>query len=151
MNENLPGGAASSTDTTTPTTTSSNLKTIGVILLRHGEREDETEEYDKHQHTTQERIDPALTLLGHRQALHAWQKILAALPTDKPIFVASSPLRRCMGTAMMVAAAVPPDSPLQFVLPIKTSETLPDSADSAIPILVMNGLGDCAAQMRKEL
>lgn len=123
-------------------------RSIRVLLLRHGEREDETESYDKRQHSRRERVDPALTALGHRQALHAWENILACLPPNddiKPVFVATSPLRRCVGTASMVAAAAA--GKVRFGLPSTTSsDTTPDG--STIPILIMNGLGDCAAQMQ---
>eukprot|EP00526_Cylindrotheca_closterium_P010557 CAMPEP_0113617974 /NCGR_PEP_ID=MMETSP0017_2-20120614/9083_1 /TAXON_ID=2856 /ORGANISM="Cylindrotheca closterium" /LENGTH=399 /DNA_ID=CAMNT_0000527439 /DNA_START=697 /DNA_END=1897 /DNA_ORIENTATION=+ /assembly_acc=CAM_ASM_000147 len=149
-------------------TTTKGIRQIQVIFLRHGEREDETEEYDKSQKTRQERVDPALTVLGHQQALGAWRKILTYVPNDKPIMIACSPLRRCIGTAMMVAAAASTsnaedDGSLvpQFVLPTDNTNhqqeqtdndnddvDMSDDTETTIPMLVMNGLGDCAAQMR---
>lgn len=145
--------------------TTAKIRQIQVILLRHGEREDETEDYDPSHKTKQERADPSLTVLGHQQALGAWRKILAYVPNDKPIMIACSPLRRCIGTAMMVAAAAVPKSNAedgtsipQFVLPIDNAYhqgqsdddglDMASDAERTIPMLVMNGLGDCAAQMR---
>lgn len=81
--------------------------------------------------------------------------------------VACSPLRRCIGTAMMVAAAAAEPtsarvSSVKFVLPTENNvngqEQIEDGdamdttatdneTSTTIPMLVMNGLGDCAAQM----
>ncbi|CAB9497516.1 expressed unknown protein [Seminavis robusta] len=142
-----------STAGTTPSNGNNDVRTIRVILLRHGEREDEAEDYDKHQRSRRDRIDPFLTAFGHRQALNAWKQILRALQEvsdddTKPMLLATSPLRRCIGTAMMVAAAqAQTESTLQFVLPSQQATGTQD-AKNPIPLLVMNGLGDCAAQMQ---
>jgi Histidine phosphatase superfamily (branch 1) len=136
------------------------IRSIRVIMLRHGEREDETDDYDHHHRCLQDRIDPYLTPFGYRQALHAWKRILHCLQAqeeEKPIVIATSPLRRCIGTAVMVSAAVAelPQSSVKFVLPSSQKQAaLSDTyycnleRNPTIPVLVMNGLGDCAAQMQ---
>ncbi|CAJ1925515.1 unnamed protein product [Cylindrotheca closterium] len=150
MTEALIDSQTSANDATT-----TKIRQIQVILLRHGEREDEAEAYDKSQKTQQERVDPALTVLGHQQSLGAWRNILAYVPNDKPVMIACSPLRRCIGTALMVAAAAltsnPEEKVPKIVLPtddVNDQQDTAEGAEKTIPVLVMNGLGDCAAQMR---
>jgi hypothetical protein len=121
-------------------------RTIRVILIRHGEREDESEEYDRHLHTRKERVDPALTIPGYRQALHAWQHVLKLMPNQRAVIV-TSPLRRCLGTAAMAAAAMSTlkSSEITFRLP---ATDLGPSDGNNIPIVIMNGLCDYAKQIQ---
>jgi Histidine phosphatase superfamily (branch 1) len=161
MNLQGPQIASSSNNSNVNHQNNNNIRSIRVIMLRHGEREDETDDYSRHHRCHQDRVDPYLTPFGYRQALHAWKKILFCLEKageeeeETPIILASSPLRRCLGTAIMVSAAMssaaaqPPhrSSSVKVVLPSRQAS---DDATSPtmIPMLVMNGLGDCAAQMQ---
>lgn len=123
--------------------------------MRHGEREDEVLAHSKLQRLPPaRRFDPALTPQGHRQAQQAWKNLIEALastnPAPKRIAIFSSPLRRVVGTAMMVSDAMPKeDCPWEF-LPAGSSTHEKNSSISkpvSIPIVIWNGLCDCAAQI----
>jgi Histidine phosphatase superfamily (branch 1) len=120
-------------------------KTISVYLLRHGEREDEIEDESKAvQQSNKELLDPALTVEGFRQAQAAFENLLSTL-AGKKVSIFSSPLRRTIGTALMVAFA-PSANNVNFSLPSLAGDT---STPDSLPILVMNGLCDCAAMIER--
>jgi hypothetical protein len=86
---------------------------IRVFVVRHGEREDEVCSRMAYSKMSQEqRLDPALTAQGHSQAMQAFTNIIGSLcgpisPQEphqrRKVAVFSSPLRRAIGTALMVA------------------------------------------------
>jgi Histidine phosphatase superfamily (branch 1) len=163
------------------------MKKILVFVVRHGEREDEalmlepkpsTSEKSSYRKTSkQDKVDPALTPKGHCQALQAFEGVLEALEASEQshkVAVFSSPLRRAIGTAMMLSAAASArrseggtgtslelasvqgsskESKIHFVLPtLSWKQTTSDAGhstdddhDSALPIVVHNGLSNCTA------
>jgi hypothetical protein len=137
-------------------------KRVTVLLLRHGEREDEAM---KRAMSTEERkrysllplsvrreksMDPALTRAGYEQANIAWKNILSALQRrelNSKVTIVCSPLRRCIGTALMMS-------------PLSTSSKKSANLDwwslyplwndkKTVPILVMNGLCSCASAIER--
>lgn len=106
---------------------------ITILLLRHGERADEAVRKNGGSlgpRSTKERMDPALTELGHEQATEAFGHIVPFLEKkNAAIFV--SPLRRTMATAAMIGM----------------HESV-NIAERDIPLIVMNGLSDCAAHVK---
>lgn len=128
-----------------------------VVLLRHGEREDEVmNPTQRHRLSASRRLDPALTPLGHKQAREAWAVISSALSSTKPKKVAifTSPLRRAVGTAMMVSETFLEN--WKVSLPSNCSENENGegnnddrAATREIPIVIWNGLCDCAAQINR--
>ena len=107
-------------------------RSVTVLLLRHGERKDEAIQRDM---SIEERkrnallpkdfeaidsLDPSLTELGYEQAGDAWRNIISAIihcqhqkrhkneaTRRAQITFVCSPLRRCIGTALMVVSALP--------------------------------------------
>lgn len=127
-----------------------------VLVLRHGEREDEAMGPSQRcRMSTSRRFDPALTTNGHRQAREAWEKISTSLLSTlqpKKVAIFASPLRRAIGTAMMASEIKQEDwnisLPVDTVLEEKCGED-PNPESLAIPIVIWNGLCDCAAQMHR--
>jgi hypothetical protein len=95
---------------------------ILVLVVRHGEREDEAARraYDEADNdddgvpkrktykkaNKQDRVDPKMTSLGYQLAAYAWYKIKMMLihaGVMDGVTVFSSPLRRAVGTAMMLS------------------------------------------------
>jgi hypothetical protein len=112
-----------------------------LLLLRHGEREDEA--VQRHRSVEERRrtalmpnelqsaemvdtLDPPLTALGYEQAMEAWRNIICAIMQQQhhykqsdpgqdhsqpkrraQVTLVCSPLRRCIGTAMMIVSALP--------------------------------------------
>jgi hypothetical protein len=145
---------------------------ILVFVVRHGEREDEAvmsrnDSCSQTAHgkmTKQDRLDPKLTPEGHHQAFRAFENLLSALEFAdvNKVAVFSSPLRRAIGTAMMLSTAMSTfrlngkgdtkrHSVIQFVLPSTAcNETREQSYYDPpkcipIPIVVENGLCNCTA------
>ena len=149
-------------------------KRILVFVVRHGEREDEAAETSSssskvlyRKRTREDKIDPTLTKEGRRQASTAFESILSALASAKveKVSVFTSPLRRAIGTSMMISPSLAKVtrerinedgdgdsdgdySGIKFVLPtgINTDET---THPSNIPIVVYNGLCDCTAMVER--
>jgi hypothetical protein len=157
-------------------------KRILVFVVRHGERDDEVVEVDGRRklHRTscwsprqqqQQRLDPALTVQGHGQAQVAFELLVAALSACavRRVALFSSPLRRAIGTAMMISMAATTtkkqhfqNNNLLFVVPTSDTNIVGDDDDDnddedekeeeeevPIPIVVWNGLCDCAAQVAR--
>jgi len=132
-------------------------KTTLVLMLRHGEREDEVMTRLQHDELSEaRRFDPALTLNGHQQAREAWKNISLVLNALKPKKVAifTSPLRRTVGTAMMASETL--QDHWKVSLPTQSREChehheLDDENGGSfeIPIVIWNGLCDCAAQINR--
>lgn len=114
---------------------------VTVLLLRHGERADETEDAldQSPPRSAKERMDPCLTEEGHRQATNAFHQIVPFLK-GKRVAVFVSPLRRTIATAAMIGMC--DTEGVEFVLPSKQKL-------STIPLIVMNGLSDCASHVLK--
>mmetsp|Transcript_30236 Transcript_30236/g.73540 ORF Transcript_30236/g.73540 Transcript_30236/m.73540 type:complete len:548 (+) Transcript_30236:2214-3857(+) len=147
------------------TTTSSIL----VLVVRHGERQDEVEHHVYKKESKQDRIDPKLTSSGYQLAASTWRKIkdmLVEANLTDDVCVFSSPLRRAVGTAMMLSvvnenaiSSSPPSSntkttSINFTVPFAntspSSSSSPQSSSSAgesavIPIVILNGLCNCTA------
>jgi hypothetical protein len=156
------------------------MKKILVFVIRHGEREDEAQGPSKEvayrdKSSKEDRYDPKLTPEGHWQATKAFENIVSALEYAKikQVAVFTSPMRRAIGTAMMLSVAAPKSkhgrkagleheganddySGINFVLPACSDDfndhvaNIDSSAESTelaspIPIVVMNGLSDCTA------
>ncbi|KAG7374114.1 histidine phosphatase superfamily branch 1 protein [Nitzschia inconspicua] len=89
------------------------MKKILVFVVRHGEREDEATMMHSSYNTAyrkmskQDRNDPKLTPEGHGQAFKAFENVLSVMEVSqvKKVAVFSSPLRRSVGTVMMLATA----------------------------------------------
>jgi Histidine phosphatase superfamily (branch 1) len=143
---------------------------LTVLLLRHGEREDEVplsypEEASKRElQSLRERIDPKLTVTGYRQATAAWKQILAALNSAHAPYesnfirvgVVCSPMRRCVGTALMLSAAASANAKLPFSSPVVPASRIhwgwPISSPPLAPcitIVIWNGLCYCAAAIAR--
>jgi len=130
-----------------------------VLVLRHGEREDEVmSRQQREQMSASRRFDPALTPKGHQQAREAWVRISLLLDRMKPkkVAVFTSPLRRAVGTAIMISettqenwkVSLPVDSKElggQEIVEQKYAST--EWTGNTIPIVIWNGLCDCAAQI----
>lgn len=120
-------------------------KKITLLLLRHGERADEVAQNPRKSRgskSRKERMDPDLTSVGCRQAAEAFDKIMPCL-RGKKVGVFTSPLRRTMATAAMIGMYKRvADENLDFAIPGGTSSS------ESIPIIVVNGLSDCAAHVR---
>lgn len=110
-----------------PIAESKSKRSIPVYMLRHGEREDEAPQLHINSRSI-DSLDPYLTPLGHTQATAAWKQMLPELPPNK-VLMATSPMRRTVGTAMMMAAAITQDE---------------SNPTTTTDILVVNGLSDCA-------
>ena len=138
----------------------SGSKHVTVLLLRHGEREDEAM---KKSMSMEERkrysllprsirrehsMDPSLTRKGYEQASTAWQNILNSLQqrgTETKVTIVCSPLRRCIGTALMMSNTPPNGSAL-----LDWWSLYPFWNDmKVVPILVMNGLCSCASAIER--
>ena len=116
---------------------------IKLLLVRHGEREDEAEHAT---HPPQDNLDPLLTRRGHMQARDSFRAISRALPENSRVAVFSSPLRRAIGTSLMLGTvAFDDDKNIQWSSPVGD-----DSVDPrVIPVTVLNGLGDFAARVNR--
>lgn len=68
-----------------------------VYLIRHGKPATAWGEED---------ADPGLDEAGHAQARAVAQALMALAPAERPSFVVSSPLRRCLETAQPLAEAL---------------------------------------------
>ena len=114
---------------------------ITVLIVRHGEREDEVRSRGIHgghgNLSRAEKIDPSLTVVGHKQALAALTNLFSTLDGQR-VAVFSSPLKRCVGTALMIATRA------------RSQWASFQQESSVIPIVIMNGLCDCAAQIQRE-
>jgi len=144
-------------------------KNVRVLLVRHGEREDEAENrHRKHKNlrprSTKDKLDPSLTIEGYDQAAGAFSNLIQALSLNQnktkeeskgKIALFSSPLRRTVGTALMVATAITDgeECKISTQLPLLASNKVGsdegEDIPSNIPIVVMNGLCDCAAYVVK--
>mmetsp|Transcript_11875 Transcript_11875/g.18218 ORF Transcript_11875/g.18218 Transcript_11875/m.18218 type:complete len:353 (-) Transcript_11875:74-1132(-) len=130
---------------------SSSGKEISVLLLRHGEREDEVNLYENPEDykllSKKEKLDPPLTSTGYDQAAEAFSKIFRtnSSQNEKPTALFCSPLKRTVGTALMVASAVDNKNNSHIVLP--TNAEGKSSPTNSIPIVMMNGLCHCAARV----
>jgi hypothetical protein len=84
----------------------SEMKKILVFVVRHGEREDEVQGLSTYM-SKEDRVDPKLTPEGHQQAAMAFESLLSALTFArvKNVAVFTSPLRRAIGTVIMISAA----------------------------------------------
>ena len=113
-----------------------------VLIVRHGERADEAARKNGGSlgpRSRKERLDPPLTENGYRQAKSAFEHILPTL-AGKRVAVFSSPLKRAIGTAMMIGTALEEQQQTTIEFVHRTSD--------AIPIVVVNGLGDCASAVQ---
>lgn len=144
-------------------------KSFTVFLVRHGERLDEALQRASLQVSRALKTDPPLTATGHQQAYEALSRLLLALEeegTPRKIAVVTSPLRRTIGTCLMLAAAQQSvrarrdcgDSCLTFGFQPESngsssSSPLEDNAHGAgiepIPILILNGIGSAAAMCQR--
>lgn len=155
----------------------SKQKELVVLLLRHGERQDEAPftaslnntKTSRMQQPLREELDPEMTPTGYVQAIAAWSRILEALdatslasnhPDRKRsiqcVGVVCSPMHRCVGTTLMLSAAVQQqpkhqkDDPSrrrqwEWWNPFASTETEPEPAYFSIPISIVDGLCICAA------
>jgi hypothetical protein len=153
----------------TVVTMATNSKSFTVFLVRHGERLDEALQRSSLKVSRALKTDPPLTATGHQQAYNALTRLLLALEeegTPRKIAVVTSPLRRTIGTSMMLAAAQQSvrarrdcgDSCLTFGFQPESnggssSAPLEDNAHGAgiepIPILILNGIGSAAAMCQR--
>ncbi|VEU40466.1 unnamed protein product [Pseudo-nitzschia multistriata] len=151
------------------------VRNIELYVVRHGERQDEAirrefrswQAAKTHHRRSIERgtpalpatdsLDPPLTARGHRQAHAAFSRLFGVLRRgDGPrrIAVVCSPLRRAVGTALMIgtvgvdAGQSGNGEPL-LEFPRHRSGANSDGHDGAIPITVLNGLGNSAAAVSK--
>lgn len=118
------------------------MKEITLLLLRHGERADEAARKNGGSlgpRSGKDRMDPDLTEEGHLQASEAIEKIVPFLSGNKRVAIFSSPLKRTIATAAMIG--MHSQTQVNFVVPDC------DEQEKAIPIVVMNGLSDCAAHV----
>jgi hypothetical protein len=90
-------------------------------------------------------LDPLLTARGHKQAQQSFSSLTSALEVRK-VAMFCSPLRRAIGTAMMVGA-VAPNKTLSFPQPKRPDQEDNTEKESAIPITVLNSLGDFASSI----
>jgi hypothetical protein len=127
---------------------------VEVFVVRHGEREDEVAMRAFHERKklglTQsmdptDTLDPLLTARGHKQAQQSFSSLTSALEIRK-VAMFCSPLRRAIGTAMMVGA-VAPNKTLSFPQPNRPDHKDNTEKESAIPITVLNSLGDFASSL----
>ncbi len=161
---------------------SSNMGKIVVFVVRHGERGDEAL-YNSGNRTTykncsrEDKVDPSLTVKGHRQAEAALTNLVSALTAAhiRRVAVFASPMRRALGTIMMLASAIGTVqgmyratttngerenigcSGVSFALPLLETGQQDEVCDSPscranvpkdapiIPVVVHNGLCDCTA------
>ena len=127
-------------------------KSILVFIVRHGEREDEV--IDQRQYrkmSPRQRLDPSLTPRGFAQAQAAFDRLGIAIAAGhfQRVAIFSSPLRRAIGTATMLASSACADPTMKesFVLPAASEDQKSSTATNPIPIVVWDGLCDCAAQV----
>lgn len=161
------------------------MSRVKVFILRHGEREDEAfisgfyreqeriwnEKPDQNisfhfaYHQGQipappkvDSLDPLLTAKGHMQAHHSFNGLVQELGGQgrgRKVAIFSSPLRRAIGTALMVGSISsnhvngvswpPPNSIKNDPTNDNNSDDVDD--DDSIPITVLNGLGDFASRV----
>jgi hypothetical protein len=116
---------------------------ITVILIRHGERVDEVESYDNDdsRRSLKECIDPHLTSRGHQQAAEAFSRLVPILRGKRVAFFVS-PMRRTIATSLSMIGSC--DMTGIEIIPIPTTT----QKLTSIPWIVMNGLSDCAANVR---
>lgn len=118
--------------------------TLKIFLVRHGERKDEVEGWVAN--SWKDQIDPPLTRKGYQQGQQAFTALYAALRSSarngskQRIAVFCSPLRRTVGTSMMTANSLPLQANFEW---------MPASVDGVIPIVIVNGLCDCAAAIAR--
>jgi hypothetical protein len=140
-------------------------KSFTVFLVRHGERLDEALHRSSLKVSRALKTDPPLTATGHQQAYESMTQLLMALEeegTPRKIAVVTSPLRRTIGTSMMLAAAQQSvrarrhdsDSCLTFGFQQNSHNSssdcsAEDNTQSGIPILIVNGIGSAAALCRQ--
>jgi Histidine phosphatase superfamily (branch 1) len=126
---------------TPPQSTSTTDPVLSVFLIRHGERVDEVEPYDdESRRSLKECIDPHLTSLGHQQAADAFSRLIPFWRGKRVAFFVS-PMRRTIATAAMIGSC---DMTGVEIMSIPSSQRV----TSTIPWIVMNGLSDCAANVR---
>uniref|UniRef100_A0A7S4AQW6 Phosphoglycerate mutase family protein n=1 Tax=Pseudo-nitzschia australis TaxID=44445 RepID=A0A7S4AQW6_9STRA len=140
---------------------------IELYILRHGEREDEAikkEFYSRRAHRSVEREpttdsrDPMLTGRGHCQAYESFARLTDTLLFDdgggpRKIAVFSSPLRRVVGTALMIGT-VSTQSKNKIMLEFpsiseKNRSGTNGDAIGSIPVTILNDLGNSAANIFK--
>jgi phosphohistidine phosphatase SixA len=128
------------------------MKEVNVFIMRHGEREDEYWKSQGRRLTRHEKLDPLLTRRGYEQASKAWTRLLQALRQDgrqRKIAVFCSPMRRTVGTALMMLMATADARHELFTYAFSQNEHHNDVND-AIPIVILNGLCGCATQVVRE-
>lgn len=89
------------------------MEKILVFVVRHGEREDEALYYTGNRTAykklnLEDKLDPYLSVKGHRQAGAALENLVSALTAAhiERAVIFSSPMRRALGTIMMLASAM---------------------------------------------
>lgn len=126
---------------------------ITILLLRHGERADETESFEaslpSDSRSTKDYLDPPLTDEGHQQATEAFGRMMPFLK-GKKVAVFASPLQRTIATAAMIGMFQ--STEIEFAVPggnnkINNKETI-GSSSTTLPLIVLNGLSDCAAHVQ---
>ena len=157
-----------------PPSHSTTTRSILVLIVRHGERADEVEHHVYKKDSKQDRIDPELTTNGYQLAAITWQKIkemLVQANLNDGVCVFSSPLRRAVGTAMMLSVVndennisssqsslnTKKTTRINFSVPFANTSSSASSSSSsqssfssgakstAIPIVILNGLCNCTA------
>lgn len=94
-------------------------------------------------------LDPLLTARGHQQAHQSFISLTKTLQ-DRKVAMFCSPLRRVIGTAMMIGTVALPNHTLSFPQPNEQPDRKDNAAgksSATIPITVLNGLGDFAASI----
>jgi Histidine phosphatase superfamily (branch 1) len=93
-------------------------------------------------------FDPLLTEKGHYQAQEAWKSVTDLIPSWKPVAIFSSPMRRAVGTAMMVGSVTTRwnsfPNPRSLADPKEN-----ESRNAVIPITIVNELGDFASAVER--
>lgn len=171
------------------TTMTNNNRQVKLLIVRHGEREDEAikvaywnqqkanwnalrsskgEKYAKMNLNTAvkqkivqldpcpmvDTLDPLLTKQGHQQAKASFLAIAKALPRESKVAVFSSPLRRAIGTSLMIGS-VPWDESIHWSAPAQAAYASSSNSNSnegchrtkTIPVTVLDGLGDFASRI----
>lgn len=111
-------------------------RVIRVILVRHGEREDEAwieqKQFSKVVfRSAKSWVDPFLTVKGHVQARETFQALSSTSSSHGKVVIFCSPTRRTLGTAMGV-----------------TNYYHHCTSSSSNDVYVLNGLCECAGLIR---
>ena len=151
-------------------------KTIRVVVIRHGERQDEADYRDRKRNKakaagtgqglgktpteqssppmsdftkTKIKVDPPLTLEGYLQAKGAFDRLLPMF-ANHGISVFVSPLKRCIGTTMMMSVSAASSTITSTATVSNTDNTQNSNAsnDGPLVLTVVNGLADPAAAIR---